>query len=112
MSGSRRFIQDHRPTGRMTMKKIAILAAIVAVSAATSAFADTMPQGHSPGGPIKQGKYCWVSTDSRGAGWWDVCDSTSREYPRAASLRGHPFYDDQIMGGGDGGGGGGGGGGR
>jgi hypothetical protein len=85
------------------MKAFAVLGAILAVSAAATAHAKSMPQGHDPGGPLKQGRYCWVYTSSSGAGWWDHCDNSGR----AISLRGRENEVD-AAGGGDGGGGGGG----
>jgi hypothetical protein len=97
------------------MKTIAILAAILAVSAAATAHAEPMPQFHQPGSPIKQGHYCWVYSSSNGAGWWDKCDSSrDPRSPRALSLRGLPRSEIEavMIGGGDGGSGGSGGGGR
>jgi hypothetical protein len=89
------------------MKKTTILAAILAVLASATAHALPIPQTHEPGGPIKQGQYCWVYTNSHGAGWWDRCDATSTT-PRGVSQRGLPDSDvNAIMGGGGGDGGGG-----
>jgi hypothetical protein len=106
------------------MKTVTILSSAVAILAATSAYASSMPQTHEPGAPTKQGKYCWTSTNEYGAGWWHRCgdlqqirgrgrgrvtivtpkDPPPPPPPTIASLAGE---DD---GSGDGGGGGGGGG--
>lgn len=93
------------------MKTLAILASLAAIAATTSAYAQ--PASHQPGGPIKQGKYCWVNTGIHGSGWWDICDTTYASSPRGRSLRGRSETDisgmDSGLGSGDGGGGGGGG---
>ncbi len=91
------------------MKTVAILAAVLAVSAAVTANAMPRPQGHAAGGPIKQGPYCWVYTSPTGSGWWDLCDSRS-PLPRGISRRGQngdDFYGSFAGGSGGGGGGGG-----
>ncbi len=89
------------------MKTIAIIAAIAAVTVSATAYAAHKPQTHRVGDPIKHGKYCWVATDSRGSGWWDMCDPNERQ-PRGLSQRG--LSETEISriehgGGGDGGGG-------
>ena len=66
------------------MKSLAILGAVLAVTAASAANAQSKPQGNPAGGPIKQSGYCWVATTLEGAGFWDRCDSSGR----AVSLRG------------------------
>jgi hypothetical protein len=91
------------------MKTMAILAAIVAVSAVT-AHAEPKPQFHQPGSPIKQGPYCWVYTNGTGAGWWDRCADAHTE--RAQSLKNRfeadiSAIENDTNGGGGGGGGGG-----
>ncbi len=68
-----------------------------------------MPTGHQPGDPIKQGKYCWVNTNSHGNGWWDQLRQQRSANPRARSQRGVTEID---LSGGDGAGGGSGGSGR
>lgn len=35
--------------------------------------AETAPPTQSLGGPIRQGSFCWVSTDPRGFGYWRSC---------------------------------------
>lgn len=100
------------------MKTIAMIAALAAVTIATAAQASNAPTSHNAGGPLKHGKYCWVYTDGRGAGWWDLCDNTNTSVtPHGISQRG--MTESAIMavqsGAGDGGsagGGSGGGGGR
>jgi hypothetical protein len=101
--------QVFRFNRRVTMKTIAILAAIVAVTTATVANANTTPKIHEAGSAIKQGQFCWVATDTIGHGWWDGCDSHS-QVPRGRSLQDRPAtVTDAIgSGGGDGGHGGGG----
>jgi hypothetical protein len=93
------------------MKKLAILACLAAITTTASAYAGPV---HQAGGPIKQGKYCWINTGVHGTGWWDVCDTTYTGSPRGRSLRGRSEADiaamDSGSGNGDGGGGGGGGG--
>lgn len=106
------------------MKSLALFTAALAVIVSASAQAAPAQRAaksnaepvvrHDAGGPLKQGNKCWVYTDSRGAGFWDACDSSVRT-PRGISLRGRS--ESEIIaiesgGGGDGGGGGGGGGGR
>ena len=89
------------------MKTIAILASLAA--AAVTASAHAVPAMHQAGGPIQQGRYCWVTTDSHGSGWWDRCD-TSTSFPHARSLRNRDNAEvDAIENSGGGGGGGGGG---
>lgn len=89
------------------MKRLILLASLLAVSAAIPAGA--APIESRPGATIRIGDSCWASVDpSRGFGYWDDCDS-SVNYARARSHRGLRGAE----GGGDGGGGGGeGGGGR
>jgi hypothetical protein len=90
------------------MKTIAFLAAVLAASVAATAYAQSPPKTHDPGGPIQQGNYCWVYTNALGAGFWDRCDPTS-DIPLGMSQHGIPQEDvNQVMGGGNGGGGGGG----
>jgi len=90
------------------MKTIAILATIMAVSAAASAHAEMKPRSHSAGGPLRQGAYCWVYTGGNSAGFWDRCVSSTDATPM--SLQGRPRAEiDTILGGGGGDGGGGGG---
>lgn len=103
------------------MKKVVILAALVAVAAAAPAYAQSAKRNaetasamtrHDAGGPLKQGNQCWVYTDARGAGFWDACDPISKT-PRGLSLRGRSETEISAIengsgGGGDGGGGGGG----
>jgi hypothetical protein len=91
------------------MKTFVILASIAAVTATASAHA--VPAMHQAGGPIQQGQYCWVTTDARGSGWWDRCD-TSLSIPRARSLRNRSDAEVEAIENNGGGGGGGGGGGR
>lgn len=55
------------------MKKIAIMAAVIVMTAATAANASTGPRTNSLGGPIKQGAYCWITTNLTGAGYWYSC---------------------------------------
>ena len=83
------------------MKSLAILGAILAVTAASAANAKSMPQGNPAGGPIQQGEYCWIATTLEGAGFWERCNS---DFVR--SLRRGP---NDVLTYGDGGGGGGGG---
>lgn len=91
------------------MKIVAIFATLAAITVATTAQVSAMPAGHDAGGPVKQGKYCWVDTGSHGNGWWDSCDTDPKfGLPRARSLRDVPAL---LASGGDGGGGGSGGGG-
>jgi hypothetical protein len=81
------------------MKAIAILGAVLAVTAVTAANAKSLPP-HEAGGPIKQGAYCWVNTDVNGNGWWDRCDNSGRP----VSMRGRENdYDATGDGGGAGG---------
>jgi hypothetical protein len=80
------------------------MAVVAAITMSMSAYAEDMPQGHSPGSPIQHGKYCWNLTDNAGHGWWDQCDTTL-SFPRAKSQN-----LSVLSGNGDGGGGGGGGG--
>lgn len=87
------------------MKKIAFIAAMIAVTAATAAHASTRPQGHSLGGPIKQGAYCWVSTNLTGAGYWALCGGNTN--PQAMRQPGSNAVDHGALAGGGGGGGGG-----
>jgi hypothetical protein len=105
--GPRTSLKLHISPGEFTMKTIAILATIMAVSAAAAAHAESKPQLHQPGSPIKQGHFCWVYTNATGAGWWDKCDNSPN--PRAISLRGRPDAEVNAIengGGGSGGGGG------
>lgn len=87
------------------MKTLSILATVLAVSAASMAHAKSTPQGHQPGGPVKQGNFCWVNTNGNGAGWWDRCDTKS-PMPRGISQRDRA--DEDFAGTGSGGSGGGG----
>jgi len=110
------------------MKIVTILASAVAILAATSAYASSMPETHEPGAPTKQGNYCWTSTNDYGAGWWHRCGDLQQikgpsrgrviqvpppPPPRTYSVLSEMNeVDGSGDGGGDGGGGGGGGGGR
>jgi Spy/CpxP family protein refolding chaperone len=49
------------------MKTLAILAALAAITMTASATA--APAAHQAGGPLKQGKFCWVGTGIHGTGW-------------------------------------------
>jgi hypothetical protein len=89
------------------MKKIPLFAALVAITTVASVHAETMPKIHDAGGPIKQGRHCWVATDGLGHGWWDVCDKSFANRP--ASLRDRQDADSAAIAGATGGGGGGGG---
>jgi hypothetical protein len=102
----RHIAQAARETRRTAMKTIPILAAILAVTMATTAYAKSPPKTHDPGGPIQQGQYCWIYTGALGAGWWDRCDPTS-DTPRGMSQRGLSANDVNAVSGGGGGGGGG-----
>lgn len=84
------------------MKTVAMLTALIAVTAATSAYAGN-PGSHTAGGPIQQGDYCWVNTDAKGYGFWDRCD-TGSSFPRSVTERDQPNFAADF--GGDGGGGG------
>jgi len=79
------------------------------------------PPTQSLGGPIRQGNYCWISTDHRGLGYWRTCGSGYESFASASKSQPPqttpiPEIDawaaareaDSLMGGGDGGGGGGG----
>jgi len=72
------------------MKTLAILAALAAITMTASATA--APAAHQAGGPLKQGKFCWVGTGIHGTGWWDLCDPKSA-MPRALSMRGRSDAD-------------------
>lgn len=78
------------------MKSLAILTAILAVTAASAA--NSMPQGNPAGGPVQQGQYCWIATTLEGAGFWERCDS---DLVRSLRRRGP---NDILAVGGDGGG--------
>ena len=84
------------------MKALAIVSVALAIAATAAAHAQPIPQGHDAGGPLQQGRYCWVYTATNGAGWWDHCDS----WGHAIALHGR---EDRIKtnfnGGGAGGGG-------
>jgi hypothetical protein len=48
------------------------------------------PPMQSLGGPIRQGSYCWITTDNRGLGYWRLC-GTGYESFAATGARGHPL---------------------
>jgi hypothetical protein len=59
-------------TEEKSMRKILIATALLAATVASSAaYAETL---RAPGGPIVDGKNCWVSTNSDwGTGYWAAC---------------------------------------
>ena len=85
------------------MKTFVIVASIAAAAVTTAAQA--APAMHQAGGPIQQGRYCWVATDPHGSGWWDRCD-TSTAFPQARSLRNRDNAEDDAIANNGGGGGG------
>jgi hypothetical protein len=95
--------QTHDQQRRSVMKSLVIISALLALTGASTAQAQSVPQRHDIGGPIRQGAYCWVYTNANGAGWWDHCDAQGK----AISLHGRENRVDEFSGGGGGAGGGG-----
>jgi hypothetical protein len=94
----------------------------------TSPEAAMAPPTQSLGGPVRQGNYCWISTDQRGFGYWRTCTAGYESFASAVQpphqTQPQPIPDgfdayaaareaaaNSYPGGGDGGGSGGGGGG-
>lgn len=62
------------------------------------------PPPNSLGGPIRQGSFCWVSTDPRGFGYWRQCAGAQQGEDAYAAARASA---ETMLGGGGGGDGGG-----